>query len=80
MPNLFDRLIGSNDKSADSIVLSGLVAILSLCLIQWWAVAVLHQEFSPVAFGGGVAAILGGIGGGKTLRDRIGKPKEGDAP
>lgn len=76
MPSLFDRLIGSNDRSADSIVLTGMAMGVALCAICAWDVVFNGREFAPLAFGGGAAAILGGIGGGKTLRDKIGKPKE----
>ncbi len=64
-------LFSSTDKSVDSIIVAGIGALFAMCAIQGYSVAIDHKEIHPLEFGGGCAAIIGAIGGGKAVRDRF---------
>lgn len=64
------RLVDGRDSSADSLIFVALVAVLGLIALSTYDVIAQHHEFYPMNFGGGVAAILGGLGGAKMVRDR----------
>lgn len=68
------QIVLSSTKKAngdwDEIQIAGFVCLMVMCVNQtinllWW-----HGEFSPTAFGGGCAAIITAMAGGKTVRDR----------
>lgn len=65
----FSSLLSSDDRSADSVIVGGLIALVVLCGLSLWDVIRSSHEFSALNFGGGCAAVLGGIGGAKRLRD-----------
>jgi hypothetical protein len=65
------RLLASNDKTADSVVFGGLIALAAMICISGYSVVRNHKDFNELTFGGGAMAIIGGIGGGKAVRDRF---------
>ncbi len=67
------RAIDPNDKTADSLIVFGGFGIVTMCGVVAWDTVINktpHPEWT--SFGIGLAAILAGIGGGKTLRDKVG--------
>ncbi|HEY4136504.1 MAG TPA: hypothetical protein VGO34_14965 [Alphaproteobacteria bacterium] len=81
MRELFSRMISSDDRSADSIVYLGIWMGLGLILISAWDCMVNGREFNAMNFGLGCGSILAGIGGGKLMRDRLGKADQpGEVP
>ncbi len=62
-------LVSSDDRSVDSIIVAGLVAIAALVLFCGYALMRDPTSFNPINFGGAVSAILAGIGGGRCARD-----------
>lgn len=69
-------LMANKDERADSIIFGGILSIVGMITWQGWDTVANHQEFSPMNFGLGCAAILGAIGGGKAMRDGWGKKEE----
>ena len=67
-------LISSTDPQVDSIIVAALGAMLALCLIEGFDVAINHHEFSAIGFGAGAGSILAGLGAGRLMRDTLGKP------
>ena len=61
----------ADDRRVDMINLGGLVAIVGAVFILGWDVMFNKHEAGIFAFGGGVAAILGAMGGGKMVRDKM---------
>jgi hypothetical protein len=76
--NFWRSLINSKDKEADSLIVGGVVSLLTLCLAQLIALY-LKQQFNATTFGAGCAAIIGATGTAKGVRDRL-TPVGGDAP
>jgi hypothetical protein len=69
--NYLKALFHSDDSQVDSLIFGGLTAIAALIGLQVYTTIIRPQDFSPVNFGGAVTAILGGIGGGRRLRDGL---------
>jgi hypothetical protein len=67
--SFFGRMFSSDDRTADSIAFVGFMIGVTLCAAELWDVIINKREFAPFTFGGGATAVLGGIGGGKKLRD-----------
>jgi len=63
------RMFSSDDRSADSIVFAGFLMVVTLCSGVAWDTVYNGHEFPVVSFPGGCAILLGGMGGGKKLRD-----------
>lgn len=66
-------LLSSSDASADSIVVGGLFALLTGCIIALY-VAFRNGSFSFGDFSLFVGATLAAMGGAKTARDRWSRP------
>ncbi len=64
--------VNCNDKDTDSIIVSGMVAMLALISLSAYADFREPQAFSALNFGTAAAAIIASIGGGRRLRDGIG--------
>ncbi len=69
MFSFFKALFSSNDLGADSIVVSGLLAMAGLVAFSGYSTYVHPEQFNPVNYGTAVAAILAGIGGARWMRD-----------
>ena len=70
MKTFAGRLLDGKDSTADSIIFGAMTALLGLTVFAGYDLIRLHHNFAPLEYGGGAAAILGGLGGGKALRDR----------
>jgi hypothetical protein len=71
MPSFIKSLISNSDANVDSIIVGGVMAMVTLCAVQAWDVGRSHKDFNPISFGGGAAAILGAIGTGKAIRNKF---------
>lgn len=63
------RLVSNDEQGADSVIFSGLLAMIVMFLLSIWEVVVAHREFSMLIFAGASTTIMGGIAAGKRLRD-----------
>lgn len=70
---LLVQLFLSSAKKAngdwDEIQIGGFACLVTLCGLSLIDLTYLHSAFSPTGFGGGAAAILGAMAGGKRIRD-----------
>lgn len=62
-------LVSSDDRSADSVIIGGFVALGALITFSAWDVMRAGHDFGALNFATGCAAILAGMGGAKRLRD-----------
>jgi hypothetical protein len=69
MPAWISRLLSSDDRAVDSVIVAGLVSLVVMFALTGWDVVKNHHDFSPFVFASGASVILAGIGGGKMLRD-----------
>ena len=60
----------------DEIMIGGFLSLVTLCMLSGIDLVYWHGSFSPMNFGGGAAAIIGAMGGAKTVRDRYSSPPE----
>jgi len=77
---LITRLMDAKDQSADSIVVGGLGALLGYTLALIPAALMAPEVFNPFLAGSGYAAILAGMGGGVTMRNKWGQVPENPKP
>ena len=68
---LLSALINSSDSTADSVIVGGLAALVSLFVFVGYALVRDPTTFSPIGYGTAATAILTGIGGAKRLRDGL---------
>lgn len=68
------RLLASDDRSVDSVIVGGMLGMIVLCGLSTYDVVAHSAAFGPVNFGAGAGSILGAIGAGKRLRDGEKKP------
>lgn len=59
----------SDDRTVDSVIVGGFVALFFLCGLSAYDVIRHGHDFGYLNFGTGCAAVLGGMGGAKRLRD-----------
>ena len=74
--SFISALIHSDDRSVDSVIIGGLLALIVLCGLSIYDVVRSGHDFGYLNFGAGCASILGGVGGAKRLRD--GTATDGD--
>ena len=67
----FAKLLSKDDNEADVIGFAGLICLAVLCVVTIYVVIVAPQAWNPITFASAVVAHLGGISGGKTIRDRF---------
>jgi hypothetical protein len=63
-------LFSGDEGKVDSVIFAGLVALAALITMTAVAMYMAPTAFSPGAFAGGAATIIGTVVGGKTARDR----------
>ena len=64
-----EALIHSDDRSVDSVIVGGLLALVVLCGLAVYDAIWLGHAFAPLNFATGAGALLGAMGGAKRLRD-----------
>jgi hypothetical protein len=65
------RLVSSEDRSVDELVVGGLAALLVYCGATVYDLVALGNAFAPLGFAGGVSTILAAIAGALGWRDRL---------
>lgn len=68
--SFFGALFASGDMSVDSIIVMMAASVVAFWLIVGYQVVAGKETSSPLALGGGFAAMLAAFAGGKTARDR----------
>lgn len=69
-------LCSSDDRAVDSIIVAGTVCVLALIFFTGWDELYAKHEFSPVAFAGAAATIIGATAAAKAGRDKLAPPSQ----
>lgn len=62
---------GLRQDGADEVIVGGFVSLMVLCVLSAIDLLTWHGSFSPLNFGGGAASILGAMGAGVGLRNKL---------
>lgn len=62
-------LVSRDDVEVDSIVLSGLLAVVAMVVMTAYSLWITPANYSPITFGTGAASVMGAMGAARRLRD-----------
>ena len=69
--NFLSSLVAADDRRTDSITIGGIFSIVCATAIFGYDVMINGHEAGAFSFGGGIAAIITAMAGGKTIRDKV---------
>ena len=72
--NFLRSIFRTADGDPDEIVIIGCICLVVMCALCTYNVVGWHGPFDPFNFGGGCAAVIAAMAGGKPLRDRWMRP------
>ena len=70
MRKFFSSWLSGDESAVDSVIASGVLALITLLGLCVFVTVKDPTTFSPINFSTGVATIIAGVAGGKTARDR----------
>lgn len=72
--SFISSLLSKHESKVDSLIVSGIMAMLVLCGATLWALSRDVNTWNPINFASAAAVVIAAIGAGKGVRENLSAP------